>query len=252
MSSGDGSEIHSAISSIDLSLHHLHFCKFWRYFIQFNYHSGLAHEAISASSPTASQSLPSTMTPSPDFSESPSETHVQTGLSKLPKLYSFLYKSFNVATNSFILIVLSGFYLALKRYDFLHWNEIPRPKPPNLPNVSFLVFVRFRFLATFLFAFSFGLLGLRVQGSGFRPHVWVYVNEREWTREQDKTQIWCCFFCMNRTLYAILKDPAGAGLARSRCTFRAHGRPVLFFWRSVFFFRRPVLHGLRTRLVITR
>ena len=118
MSRGDGLEIDSAISSTALSLHYLHFCKFSRYFIQFNYHSGSAREAISTSSPNASQSLPSTTTPSPFFSESSSETPVQTRSSKLPKLHSFLYKSFNVTTNSFILIVLSGFYLACKRYAF--------------------------------------------------------------------------------------------------------------------------------------
>ena len=116
--SGDGLEIDSAISSTALSLHYLHSYKFWRYFIQFNYHSGSAREANSSSSPNASHLLPSTTTPSPDFSESSSETPVQTGSSKLPKLHSFLYKSFNVTTNSYFLIVLSGFNLAFKRYAF--------------------------------------------------------------------------------------------------------------------------------------
>ena len=49
MSRGDGVEIDSAISSTALSLHNLHSCKIWRYFIQFNHHSGSACEAISAS-----------------------------------------------------------------------------------------------------------------------------------------------------------------------------------------------------------
>ena len=53
MSRGDGLEIDAAISSTALSLQYLHFCKFWRYFIQFNYHSGSAREAISTSSPNA-------------------------------------------------------------------------------------------------------------------------------------------------------------------------------------------------------
>ena len=121
---GDVWEIHSAISSTALSLHYLHFCKFWRYFIKFYYHSGSSREAISTSRPNASQSLPSTTTPSPASSESPSKNPVKTGSSKLPKLHSFLYNSFNVATNSFILIVVSGFYLACNRYDFfaLKWD----------------------------------------------------------------------------------------------------------------------------------
>ena len=50
MSRGDGIEIDSVISSTALSLHYLHSCKIWRYFIQINYHSGSAREAISASS----------------------------------------------------------------------------------------------------------------------------------------------------------------------------------------------------------
>ena len=133
MSRGDGLEIDSAISSTALSLQYLHFCKFSRYFIQFNYHSGSAREAISTSSPNAFQSLPSTTTPSPVFSESSSETPVKTGSSKLPMLYSSLYKSFNVATNSFILIVLSGFYLACKRYDFfaLKWETSSQASQPS-------------------------------------------------------------------------------------------------------------------------
>ena len=133
MSRGNGLEIDSAISSTALSLQYLHFCKFWRYFIQFNYHSGSAREAISASSPNASQSLPSTTTPSPASSESSSETPVKTGSSKLPKLYSSLYNSFNVATNSFLLIVLSGFYLACKRNDFfaLKWDTSSQASKPS-------------------------------------------------------------------------------------------------------------------------
>ena len=133
MSRGDGLEIDAAISSTALSLQYLHFCKFWRYFIQFNYHSGSAREAISTSSPNASQSLPSTTTPSPASSESSSETPVKTGSSKLPKLHSFLYESFNVATNSFILIVLSGFYLACKRYAFfaLKWETSSQTSKPS-------------------------------------------------------------------------------------------------------------------------
>ena len=135
MSRGDGLEIDSAISSTALSLHYLHFCKFWRYFIQFNYHSGSAREAISTSSPNASQSLPSTTTPSPASSESSSKNPVKTGSSKLPKLHSFLYNSFNVATNSFILIVLSGFYLACKRYAFfaLKWETSSQNSKPSAP-----------------------------------------------------------------------------------------------------------------------
>ena len=133
MSRGDGLEIDSAISSTALSLQYLHFCKFWRYFIQFNYHSGSAREAISTSSPNASQSLPSTTTPSPASSESSSENPVKTRSSKLPKLYSSLYKSFNVATNSFFLIVLSGFYLACKRYAFfaLKWETSSQASKPS-------------------------------------------------------------------------------------------------------------------------
>ena len=133
MSRGDGLEIDSAISSTALSLQYLHFCKFWRYFIQFNYHLGSAREAISTSSPNASQSLPSTTTPSPAFSESSSENPVKTGSSKLPKLHSFLYNSFNVATNSFFLIVLSGFYLACKRYAFfaLKWETSSQTSKPS-------------------------------------------------------------------------------------------------------------------------
>ena len=57
MSRGDGVEIDSAISSTALSLHNLHSCKIWRYFIQLNYHSGSAREAISVASPNASQTL---------------------------------------------------------------------------------------------------------------------------------------------------------------------------------------------------
>jgi len=49
MSRGDGVEIDSAISSTALSSRYLQSCKIWRYFIQFNYHSGSACEAISAS-----------------------------------------------------------------------------------------------------------------------------------------------------------------------------------------------------------
>ena len=133
MSRGDGLEIDSAISTTDLSLHYLHSCKFWRYFIQFNYHSGSARAATSASSPNASQSLPSTTTPSPASSESSSENPVRTGSSKLPMLHSFSYNSFNVATNSFILIVLSGFYLACKRYAFfaLKWETSSQASKPS-------------------------------------------------------------------------------------------------------------------------
>ena len=135
MSRGDGLEIDSAISSTALSLHYLHFCKFWRYFIQFNYHSGSAREAISASSPNASQSLPSTTTPSPASSESSSENPVKTGSSKLPKLPSFSYNSFYVTTNSFFLIVLSGFYLSCKRYAFfaLKWETSSQTSKPSAP-----------------------------------------------------------------------------------------------------------------------
>ena len=133
MSRGDGLEIDSAISSTALSLHYLHFCKFSRYFIQFNYHSGSAREAISTSSPNALQSLPSTTTPSPASSESSSENPVKTGSSKLPALYSFLYNSFTVATNSYFLIVLSGFYLACKRYAFfaLKWETSSQASKPS-------------------------------------------------------------------------------------------------------------------------
>ena len=164
MSRGDGLEIDSAISSTALSLHYLHFCKFWRYFIQFNYHSGSAREAISASSPNASQSLPSTTTPSPVFSESSSETPIQTRSSKLPKLYSSLYKSFNVATNSFILIVLSGFYLACKRYAFfaLKWETSSQNSKPSAP--------LFCTLRTFLMSRHFPMPFTR-SPSVFSPHL---------------------------------------------------------------------------------
>ena len=135
MSRGDGLEIDSAISSTALSLQYLHFCKFWRYFIQFNYHSGSARAAISTSSPNALQSLPSTTTPSPAYSESSSENPVRTGSSKLPKLHLSLYNSFEVATNSFFLIVLSGFYLACKRYAFfaLKWETSSQASKPSAP-----------------------------------------------------------------------------------------------------------------------
>ena len=48
-------------------------------------------------------------------------------------LHSFLYNSFNVATNSFILIVLSGFYLAYKRYAFfaLKWETSSQASKPS-------------------------------------------------------------------------------------------------------------------------
>ena len=164
MSRGDGLEIDSAISSTALSLHYLHFCKFWRYFIQFNYHSGSAREAISASSPNASQSLPSTTTPSPASSESSSENPVKTGSSKLPKLHSFLYKSFNVATNSFFLIVLSGFYLACKRYAFfaLKWETSSQTSKPSAPLCCTL--------RTFLMSHHFPIPFTR-SSSVFSPHL---------------------------------------------------------------------------------
>ena len=171
MSRGNGLEIDSAISTTALSLQYLHFCKFWRYFIQFNYHSGSAREAISASSPNAFQSLPSTTTPSPVFSESSSETPVQTRSSKLPKLYSSLYKSFNVATNSFILIVLSGFYLACKRYAFfaLKWETSSKPSKP-----SERILFRFR---TFLVSHHSSLPFLR-SPSVFSPHLLPFEHSR--------------------------------------------------------------------------
>ena len=139
MSRGNGLEIDSAISSTALSLQYLHFCKFWRYFIQFNYHSGSAREAISTSSPNASQSLPSTTTPSPASSESSSENPVKTGSSKLPKLYSFSYNSFTVATNSFFPIFPSVLFLVLKRYNFFAlkwdtWSQASKPSERILSN----------------------------------------------------------------------------------------------------------------------
>ena len=164
MSRGDGLEIDSAISSTALSLHYLHFCKIWRYFIQFNYHSGSVHEAISTSSTNASQSLPSTTTPSPAISESSSENPVKTGSSKLPKLYSFLYNSFNVATNSFFLIVLSGFYLACKRYAFfaLKWETSSQTSKPSAPLCCTL--------RTFLMSHHFPIPFTR-SSSVFSPHL---------------------------------------------------------------------------------
>ena len=139
MSRGDGLEIDSAISSTALSLQYLHFCKFWRYFIQFNYHLGSARAAISTSSPNALQSLPSTTTPSPASSESSSENPVKTRSSKLPMLHSFLYKSFTVATNSFFPIFPSVLFLVLKRYNFFAlkwdtWSQASKPSERILSN----------------------------------------------------------------------------------------------------------------------
>ena len=75
------------------------------------------------------------MTPSPAFSESSWKIPVQTGSSKLPTLHSSLYNSFNVATNSYFLIVLSGFYLACKRYAFfaLKWETSSQTSKPSAP-----------------------------------------------------------------------------------------------------------------------
>ena len=91
--------------------------------------------------------------PSPAFSESSPQIPVKTGSSKLPALYSFLYNSFNVATNSFHLIFLSGFSPRFEEATFSCWNETVGPKLPNLPHVSCSVFVRFWFLITLLSLF---------------------------------------------------------------------------------------------------
>lgn len=68
----------------------------------------------------------------PTVSEFSSENPVQTGSSKLPTLISFLYHSFNVASNSYFLIFLSGFFLTLKRDDFFvlkrdTWSQASKP-----------------------------------------------------------------------------------------------------------------------------
>ena len=143
MSRGNGLEIDSAISSTALSFHYLHFCKFWWYFIQFNYHSGSVSAAISASSPNAFHHL----------------RLFRNRRRKLPSKQGRL--NFLSCTRPYTSLLTSRlirfswlFYqdsISLVRgTPFLRWNERPHPKLPNLPNVSCLVFVRFRCLATFL------------------------------------------------------------------------------------------------------
>ena len=118
MSRGDGVEIGSAISSTALSLHNLHSCKIWRYFIQFNYHSGSAREAISVSSPNASQTLPSMTTRSPAVPAILSENHIHENSAKLPMVHSSLYATFIISIKSHLLLFNSGFFFYFEKCIF--------------------------------------------------------------------------------------------------------------------------------------
>ena len=143
MSRGDGLEIDSAISSTALSLHYLHFCEFWRYFIQFNYHSGSAREAISTSSPNAFHHLRLTRNLRRKLPSKQGRLNFLCCIRPYTSLLTSRLIRFSWLCYQDSISLVRG-------TPFSRWNERPHPKLPNLPNVSCLVFVRFRCLATFL------------------------------------------------------------------------------------------------------
>ena len=144
MSRGDVWEIHSAISSTALSLHYLHFCKFWRYFIQFNYHSGSAREAISTSSPNAFHHLRLLRNLRRKLPSKQGRLNFLCCIRPYTSLLTSRLIRFSWLCYQDSISLVRG-------TPFSRWNERPHPKLPNLPNVSCLVFVRFRCLATFLY-----------------------------------------------------------------------------------------------------
>ena len=146
MSRGDGLEIDAAISSTALSLHYLHFCKFWRYFIQFNYHSGSAREAISTSSPNAFHHLRLTRNLRRKLPSKQGRLNFLCCIRPYTSLLTSRLIRFSWLCYQDSISLVRG-------TPFSRWNERPHPKLPNLPNVSCLIFVRFRCLTTLLCLF---------------------------------------------------------------------------------------------------
>ena len=146
MSRGDGLEIDAAISSTALSLQYLHFCKFWRYFIQFNYHSGSAREAISTSSPNAFHHLRLTRNLRRKLPSKQGRLNFLCCIRPYTSLLTSRLIRFSWLCYQDSISLVRG-------TPFSRWNERPHPKLPNLPNVSCLDFVRFRFLTTLLCLF---------------------------------------------------------------------------------------------------